>query len=102
MRLFRLLPGPRYLVPFFYNLMSTSPGPHKHNLEKRVPGKIFRQAHTVMPCVLLCGFPCSGKTTRANQLKTFLIETSGKVVHVINDDDLKIDKNQVYSGENFL
>ena len=47
MRLFRVLPGPRYLVPFFYNLMSTSPGSHKHNLEKRVQGKIFRQAHTI-------------------------------------------------------
>ena len=45
MRLFRVLPGPRYLVPFFYNLMSTSPGSNKHNLEKRVPGKKFRQAH---------------------------------------------------------
>ncbi len=47
MRLFRVLPGPRYLVPFFYNLMSTSPGSHKHDLEKRVPGKNFRQAHTL-------------------------------------------------------
>ncbi len=44
MRLLRVLPGSRYLVPFFYNLMSTSPGSHKHNLEKRVPGKNFRQA----------------------------------------------------------
>ena len=47
MRLFRVLPGPRYLVPFLYNLMSTSPGSHKLNLEKRVPGKNFKQAHTI-------------------------------------------------------
>ncbi len=47
MRLFRVLPGPRYLVPFLYNLMSTSPGSHKLNLEQRVPGKNFRQAHTL-------------------------------------------------------
>ena len=59
MRLFRVLPGPCYLVPFFYNLMSTSPGSHKHNLEKRVPGKNFRQAHTLtysIPCACLGGF----------------------------------------------
>ena len=59
MRLFRVLPGPRYLVPFFFNLMSTSPGSHKHDLEKRVPGKIFRQAHTlpqVEPLYQFCLF----------------------------------------------
>ncbi len=66
----------------------------------KVPGE-FHFREEAMPCVLLCGFPSSGKTTRANQLKTFLTETSGKVVHIINDEDLKIDKNQVYSGGYF-
>ncbi|XP_074661671.1 protein KTI12 homolog [Tubulanus polymorphus] len=48
-----------------------------------------------MPFVMMCGFPCSGKTTRAEQLKRFIEENrSGVRVHIITESDLG--KNIVY------
>ncbi|XP_071453488.1 protein KTI12 homolog isoform X2 [Hetaerina americana] len=50
-----------------------------------------------MPLVILTGFPCSGKTSRATELKSFF-ESEMKVVHVISEDDAfeGIEKNSVY------
>ena len=51
-----------------------------------------------MPLVLMCGFPASGKTKRASELKHYLEKSSGKVVHVIGDQSLGVNKNTVYEG----
>ena len=50
-----------------------------------------------MPLVLMCGVPSSGKTTRCLQLKQFLSEKMGKMVHVVGDVALEIQKNKVYA-----
>ncbi|XP_068131929.1 protein KTI12 homolog [Hyperolius riggenbachi] len=49
-----------------------------------------------MPLVLLCGFPCSGKSQRALQLKEHL-EQSGRKVCIVGDHSLGVDKNSVYA-----
>ena len=51
-----------------------------------------------MPLVLMCGFPASGKTKRASELKHYLEKSSGRVVHVIGDESLGVNKNTVYEG----
>ena len=51
-----------------------------------------------MPLALMCGFPASGKTKRASELKHYLEKSSGKVVHVIGDQSLGVNKNTVYEG----
>ncbi|KAM9311831.1 protein KTI12 homolog [Gastrophryne carolinensis] len=49
-----------------------------------------------MPLVVLCGFPCSGKSRRALELKAHL-EQNGRKVTIIGDHMLDIDKNAVYA-----
>ena len=56
-----------------------------------------------MPLVLLCGYPSSGKTTLALQLKAFLDEKSSqqqqvnfKNVQVVNEEFLKLSSNDYY------
>ena len=51
-----------------------------------------------MPMVILSGYPCSGKTTRAEELKTFLETSHGIKVHIINDHGENIARSQLYSG----
>ena len=48
-----------------------------------------------MPLILLCGFPCSGKSGRATQLKSFF-EHNGKKVFLISDSE--IDKIESYAN----
>ena len=50
----------------------------------------------IMPLIVMCGLPCSGKTTRAKELEKFFLEKDLKV-HVIGDHCLGIDKNEVYA-----
>ncbi|XP_020776409.1 protein KTI12 homolog [Boleophthalmus pectinirostris] len=50
-----------------------------------------------MPLVVLCGFPCSGKTQRAKELKLFLEQNSERKVHVVGDETLDLDRNAVYA-----
>ncbi|KAM5169864.1 protein KTI12 homolog isoform 2-T3 [Mantella aurantiaca] len=50
-----------------------------------------------MPLVILCGFPCSGKSRRSLEVKEHL-EHAGRRVHIIGDAALAEDKNSVYAG----
>ncbi|CAI9580632.1 unnamed protein product [Staurois parvus] len=49
-----------------------------------------------MPLVVLCGFPCSGKSKKALDLKKHL-EQTGRKVYIIGDHTLAVDKNSVYA-----
>lgn len=49
-----------------------------------------------MPLIVMCGLPCSGKTTRAAEIEKFFKEKEVKV-HLIGDNYLGIDKNEVYA-----
>ncbi|KAK3102390.1 hypothetical protein FSP39_011051, partial [Pinctada imbricata] len=51
----------------------------------------------VMPLVIICGFPSSGKSRRSEELKKYLQEELKKTVHIISDTSIGIDKNDVYS-----
>lgn len=50
-----------------------------------------------MPLVIICGYPCSGKSTRALQLKNYLNESKNASVTVISENDSKYDKNEIYA-----
>ncbi|KAJ8311503.1 hypothetical protein KUTeg_010858 [Tegillarca granosa] len=50
-----------------------------------------------MPFILMCGFPSSGKTKRTEELKVYFESKLSKTVHIISDDSLKINKNEVYA-----
>lgn len=56
-----------------------------------------------MPLILIVGLPCTGKTTRAKQIQTFLVENFNRNVHVVSENDVirskNLDKNIVYSGK---
>ncbi len=45
-----------------------------------------------MPLVILTGFPSSGKSTRANQLKLHLTEKLAKTVVLLSENDIVRDK----------
>lgn len=46
----------------------------------------------------MCGFPCSGKTRRAEELKDYFEQNTDRKVHVVGDDTVGIEKNTVYAG----
>lgn len=50
-----------------------------------------------MPLLLLCGLPCSGKTTVAQKIATFLREQNDKKVDIINDQVFGLEKNTVFA-----
>ncbi|XP_072173656.1 protein KTI12 homolog [Diadema setosum] len=50
-----------------------------------------------MPLVLLCGFPSSGKSKRAEELKAFIESSSDRKLHSVSDENVGIDKNTVYA-----
>ncbi|XP_053319231.1 protein KTI12 homolog [Spea bombifrons] len=49
-----------------------------------------------MPLVVLCGFPCSGKSRRAGELLEHL-EKMGRKVCIVGDHALGLDRNAVYA-----
>lgn len=51
-----------------------------------------------MPLVIMCGYPCSGKSKRAEELKTFLENSKRKTVHMTGDDSIDLERNVVYAG----
>ncbi|KAE8617062.1 hypothetical protein XENTR_v10008972 [Xenopus tropicalis] len=57
---------------------------------------IFKRPFEEMPLVVLCGFPCSGKSSRSQELQEHL-EQSGRKVHIIGDHVLGVDRNAVYA-----
>lgn len=51
-----------------------------------------------MPLVILCGFPVSGKTTRANELCKYMSNHHAeRKIHFISDHSLGVARNEVYS-----
>ena len=67
--------------------------------------------HFHMPLVIICGYPSSGKTTLALQLKSFLeaklVDQSSvnfKNVQVVNEEYLKLSSNDYYMSNdiNFI
>ena len=54
-----------------------------------------------MPLILICGYPSSGKTTRATELKSFLETEFKHDVIIINEENLEIDKMEAYKGDFF-
>lgn len=51
-----------------------------------------------MPLIVMCGFPSSGKTRRAEELKVYFEQTSKLKVHIVGETSLAVDKNSVYAG----
>jgi protein KTI12 len=50
-----------------------------------------------MPLVILCGFPVSGKSFRAGELRKYVEENFPKrTVHVVGDHTLNVKRNEVY------
>ncbi|KAK2565179.1 Protein KTI12-like protein [Acropora cervicornis] len=51
-----------------------------------------------MPLVVMCGFPCSGKTKRANELKSYLQNSRGRSVQLSSDESLNFERNTAYAA----
>uniref|UniRef100_A0A3B4BI96 Protein KTI12 homolog n=1 Tax=Periophthalmus magnuspinnatus TaxID=409849 RepID=A0A3B4BI96_9GOBI len=51
-----------------------------------------------MPLLIMCGFPCSGKTQRTKQLKLYLEQNCERKIHVVGDEALGLDRNSVYEN----
>jgi len=45
----------------------------------------------------MSGYPCSGKTKRAEELKNYLENSRGKIVHLASDENLSLERNTVYA-----
>ncbi len=52
-----------------------------------------------MPLIVMCGYPCSGKTRRAEELKVYFEQNTNRKVHVVGDGALDVEKNTVYAGK---
>ncbi len=50
----------------------------------------------------MCGYPSSGKTRRAHELKEYFTQNTERKVHIVRDEDQGFDKNSVYAGEKLL
>ncbi|XP_043980193.1 protein KTI12 homolog isoform X1 [Gambusia affinis] len=50
-----------------------------------------------MPLIVMCGYPCSGKTRRTEELKAHFEETTDRQVHIVGDLALGVDRNSVYA-----
>ncbi|XP_053175268.1 protein KTI12 homolog [Scomber japonicus] len=50
-----------------------------------------------MPLIVMCGYPCSGKTRRAEELKGYFEQKSGRQVHIVGDEALGVERNSVYA-----
>ena len=52
-----------------------------------------------MPFVLFCGLPASGKTKRAEELKTYITEKyPDRNVNIVSDHNFGVNRNKVYAG----
>lgn len=51
-----------------------------------------------MPLIMICGIPCSGKTTRAKELEKHLLSINKKV-KLISENDILEDKNEAYKSK---
>ncbi|KAL6479202.1 hypothetical protein MHYP_G00126350 [Metynnis hypsauchen] len=50
-----------------------------------------------MPLILMCGYPCSGKSRRAHELRDHFSENTDRKVHTVGDEELGVDRNSVYA-----
>jgi len=50
-----------------------------------------------MPLLLMCGYPCSGKSTVASKLRDYFV-TQGKRVEIVSDDSCGLDRNITYNS----
>ncbi|XP_061078322.1 protein KTI12 homolog [Conger conger] len=50
-----------------------------------------------MPLIVMCGFPCSGKSRRAEELKEHFLKSTQRKVFVVGDETIGIVKNSVYA-----
>ena len=55
-----------------------------------------------MPLIVFCGIPSCGKTTRANEIKTYLEEKHKAKVLIVNEEALSLKKNECYKGTSSL
>lgn len=53
----------------------------------------------VMPLIVMCGYPSSGKTRRAEELKVCFERNTDRKVHVVGDGALGVERNTVYAGK---
>jgi len=51
-----------------------------------------------MPLIVMVGIPSSGKTTRAIEIKKYLEQEHNAKVIILNEENLKMDKNQFYKS----
>jgi tRNA uridine 5-carbamoylmethylation protein Kti12 len=51
-----------------------------------------------MPLLLICGPPGSGKSVRAKELAAYFEEAHKMQICLINEEELKIIKNEGYQG----
>ncbi|XP_041853256.1 protein KTI12 homolog [Melanotaenia boesemani] len=50
-----------------------------------------------MPLIVMCGYPCSGKTQRAEELKKYFEDGTDRKVHIVGDGVLGVERNGVYA-----
>lgn len=52
-----------------------------------------------MPLIVMCGYPCSGKTRRAEELRVYFEQNCepSRKVHIVGDAALDVDVNTVYA-----
>ena len=51
-----------------------------------------------MPLLVLCGYPCSGKSTRAEQIKKYF-ETERQIKSlIISEHNRDLHRNELYNG----
>ena len=51
-----------------------------------------------MPCIIMCGLPCSGKSTITKQIEKYLTEEKNLTVNIITDSIYNSDKSSIYAG----
>jgi len=51
-----------------------------------------------MPFIILCGYPCSGKTTRSLELRDYFQNTKRLRTVIISEHDRGLQRNFLYSG----
>lgn len=54
-----------------------------------------------MPLIVMCGYPCSGKTQKAEELKVCFERNTDRKVHIVGDGALGVEKNTVYAGKSY-
>nr|XP_046249550.1 protein KTI12 homolog [Scatophagus argus] len=50
-----------------------------------------------MPLIVMCGYPCSGKTRRAEELKVYFEHNCDRKVHIVGGEAPHVEKNAVYA-----